>query len=840
MFVIRVLGGLALERDGVRLDAMAAQRKSLALLALLAVAGPRGMSRDALIAYVWPESDAERGRGALRQMLHAMRARAGDVELLVGGSELRLNPDVVASDVARFTDSIERGELADAVRIYGGPFLDGYHLSGAPEFEQWVAEQRGRLEREFGAALERRANEAASEGAFTDAVASWYRLAATEPLNGRVAAGLMRALAAAGDSAAALRHAAVHETLLREELDCAPDPAVVTLALQLRSQPMSPSMAPPGALVPLVSSVSSARDVGAVVEPAHAPKRQPRVSMLAACGVLALVVGGGVWWTFARAEGPAVPTTARLLVVPFENLTGDARLDHVGRMAADRLALSVAQVGSIDVVPPMTVLMTMRDTAGGMADRVKRLSSATHASLLMSGTVLRRGDSLVLQAQVTDVQTGKTVVTLDPATGSAGDPMAIVDALGDRLLGALGNRDRKLAILPQGSRAPTYAAYRELAAGFERFVGGDNMGSRPFFARAIAIDSNYTRAYQLLARQYLNAGEFARADTIVRRIERLPLGLTETERLQLVYMQAELTGDIDAQLHAQQQLVARDSSALALELFGEAAVWLLRPDVAVTALERAEPAYLLISPFALHRHTLILGEAYHEAGAHDRELRELLDNASVFPDVGELHGRMLRAYAGLARPTQALALADTMLRAPRDSSGIVAMRLTIGAREFLAHGDATTATRMLAMASAWTISHASPSAPRDRQFRDGVVMLASGMYDSAVVRFAMVARDTTRIDAAGYLALAKLARGDRASAQAAADSLGALRRPWLFGVHTFWRAALVGALGERDLAIQLLQQAKREGQQLQEWHFTSALESMRTYPAFEALIRPRR
>jgi hypothetical protein len=119
-------------------------------------------------------------------------------------------------------------------------------------------------------------------------------------------------------------------------------------------------------------------------------------------------------------------------------------------------------------------------------------------------------------------------------------------------------------------------------------------------------------------------------------------------------------------------------------------------------------------------------------------------------------------------------------------------------------------------------------------------MLASGMADSAIARFAVVARDTTRIDAAGYLALARLARGDRARALAAADSLGALKRAWLFGEHTFWRAAIMGALGEHDEAVQLLQQANREGQKMPQWHYTSALDSLHGYAAFEALVRAKR
>ncbi len=846
MLFLRVLGGLALERDGVPLDAMAAQRKSLALLALLAVAGPRGMSRDALIAYVWPESDTERARGALRQTLHAMRPRVGDAELLVGTSELRLNPDVVASDVGLFSDCLARGALDEAVGAYGGPFLDGYHLAGAPAFEQWVAEQRSRLARDLGGALERLASGAAARGAFAEAVAWWYQLAAAEPLNGRVAVGLMRALSDAGDRAGALRYSEIHATLLREELDCAPDFGVVALAAELRSQSAVSRKESPSSPVSLTSGAAAESSAPpeaelVVADTPRIARRTPSRATLFAGVLLAVVVAVGAWWVSGRPARAVAATTPRLLIAPFENLTGEARLDHIGRMAADRLALTVAQVGSMDVVPSITVLMTMRDTTGGASDRLKRLSDATHAGLLVSGTVILRADSLVMRAQVTNVRTGKIVVTLDPATGSAADPVAIVDALGDRLLGALGNRDRNLAILPEGTRAPTYAAYREFAAGFERFaVHFDNLGSRPFFERAIALDSNYTRAYQLLGRQYLNAGEYARADSIARRIERLPLGLSATERLQLEYMKAELNGDIAGQLRAQQQLIARDSSALAFELAGEGAVWLLRPDVAVPALRLSSPAYYLLGGSAARGHTMLLAEAYHQAGMHDRELRTLIDNQERFPGVSQLRARKLRAYAGLARDAEALALADTMLRGSRDSSGLVALNLLAGAEEFRAHGDRRTASRLLARASEWIAANPARTASRDRQYREGVVMLASGMPDSAIPRLASVALDTTRIDAAGHLALAKLARGDRAGAHAAADALGALRRPWLFGAHTFWRGAILGALGERDQAVQLLQQANREGQQMQHWHYLGALDSLRGYPAFEALIRPRR
>ena len=118
-------------------------------------------------------------------------------------------------------------------------------------------------------------------------------------------------------------------------------------------------------------------------------------------------------------------------------------------------------------------------------------------------------------------------------------------------------------------------------------------------------------------------------------------------------------------------------------------------------------------------------------------------------------------------------------------------------------------------------------------------MLMSGMPDSAAARFVILARDTMALSGAGYLGLAEVARGNGARARTIADSLGALKRQWLFGGNTFWRGAILGALGERDLAVQLLQQANREGQRMESWHYRVALDSLRGYPAFEAFVRPR-
>ncbi len=198
-----------------------------------------GVSRDKLLTYFWPESDAARARNSLAQLLYALRQALPADPVATGSAELRLDADVISSDVGEFDAAIASGGHECAVALYAGPFLDGFHLDQAPEFERWVDGERSLRARQVATALEALANDASGRGEHLDAAGWWRRLAALDPLNGRVALGLMTALEASGDRAGALQHARVHEVLLREELDTAPDATVLALAEQLRTPPAS-------------------------------------------------------------------------------------------------------------------------------------------------------------------------------------------------------------------------------------------------------------------------------------------------------------------------------------------------------------------------------------------------------------------------------------------------------------------------------------------------------------------------------------------------------------------------------------------------------------------------
>jgi DNA-binding SARP family transcriptional activator len=216
----------------------------LALLALLAVSGELGLSRDKLLLYLWPDSDEEHARNALRQLLHTVRRGLKEPNVFLGTTDLRLNPEAATSDVGEFASALARGDLAQAATLYRGAFLDGFHLGGAPEFDYWRDAQRAEYATLASAALERLGREASERGDGEAALGWRRRLAALDPLNGHVALELMQAFVAVGNTAGALQHARVHERLVREELGGSPDPGITALVERLRRTVAAPDGIP--------------------------------------------------------------------------------------------------------------------------------------------------------------------------------------------------------------------------------------------------------------------------------------------------------------------------------------------------------------------------------------------------------------------------------------------------------------------------------------------------------------------------------------------------------------------------------------------------------------------
>lgn len=235
---LQLLGGLDFVRPDSAVSVRARRRHPMMLLALVAATAPRAISRERIMAFLWPDSDTVRASNSLRQALHALRRDLGeDMFLPETAGGFRLDAGKVNVDLWGFRDAVARRAPAEAVAAHRGPFLDGFQIAGAPEFGQWVEAERAQVERDYCAALDTLARQAESAARHDEAVAWRRRLAAADPFSSRVALGLLKALVAAGDRPGALQHAAVHEALVRSHLDVDPDPAIAEFVGSIRNTP---------------------------------------------------------------------------------------------------------------------------------------------------------------------------------------------------------------------------------------------------------------------------------------------------------------------------------------------------------------------------------------------------------------------------------------------------------------------------------------------------------------------------------------------------------------------------------------------------------------------------
>jgi len=309
--------------------------QALALMAVLACAGERGVARERLLAILWPEADASSASHRLSQLVHWVRRTVDAPTLIDGTRELRLRPDGFGCDLWEFEDARQGGRLEQAAALYA-PFMDGFYLTGGAGFERWAESRRSELAREYQETLEALAVQAGAKGDSLAAAEWWERLAKHDPLSSRVTMHLMNALAAAGERARALAHAQSYQQQVRTELDAEPSPAVVALAHLLTREPQA-------ARVP--------QDTAIAVLPFLALGDEPRVRSLAEGLTEELMTALG--------EIPGVRVASRSAVTAARQATPDLRelgarlglgavLEGSVRVAGGRFRLSVRLVDVAD------------------------------------------------------------------------------------------------------------------------------------------------------------------------------------------------------------------------------------------------------------------------------------------------------------------------------------------------------------------------------------------------------------------------------------------------------------------------------------------------------------
>ena len=760
--------------------------------------------------------------------------------------------------------------------LYRGELLAGIHFANAGEaFEEWLSRERLRVAelvmRAIRALVER------DERAGNVAGAAYWaqRACALAPGDEGWLRRTMTLLDDASDPGSALRLYQEFARRLATEFDANPSADARALAARIRDGSRQPAArvavnapAPvdsyaeqgePRAVADgaLAADARGGAHVSSVAPAAPRARRWRRVvawgSFVSVVAVAALLVVRG---RYERQPGAAAEHK-RVLVAVFDNRTGDSSLQSLGRMTQDWIAQGLLRTQLVDVVDPRAVFVQSRTGTGAAVDPMT-VARRTGADLFVSGNYYRSGDSLFIQASVTDVGTARIVRAVGPIVASLHTPVAGLDELRSRVMTALASAVDARAILDAGEGdVPPFDAYQAYVQGWDTYWHGDGHRAEALFLEAAHRDPSFAAAGLAAATTAANINDCPLVDSVARVLDTPSQELARVDRLSLHIAVARCHGRNDEMLRLALERADLEPAASGVQLSAAAAaLWANRPQRALDFLRRIRPETDLgWSTDTTHfDYWSDLTEALHLLGRHDEELAA----ADRIPTSAPLSRAWMRgrALAALSRPTAALGVIDSALGLPVEMTNLGLAPYTDGrpqytatpgwvanwiARELAVHGDSVAARQAAARAIAWYRSRPADerATPEERLVASWSLEMLRAYPEAIAISRQLVAEDSTNVDYRGELAGLAAETGDTALADSLDRWLAAQPVSRVSWTGSLYRARLAALLGRGDAAVARTRDALDEGAWPLWIHFDPALASLRGRADFIALTAPR-
>lgn len=563
-------------------------------------------------------------------------------------------------------------------------------------------------------------------------------------------------------------------------------------------------------------------------------KRRSRLLAVLALGLVAV----GAFAAYRRYSLQTTTAESRVIVTPLVNRTGDARYDPVGELASDWITRGLAETGIVDVVP----FSPKRDGAGRVIE--SELTAATLAvearklsvGRVVSGAFYGSGDSLQFYVRITDAEHGGLVETIAPSTAAKREPMAGINAVSVRVMGALAQLSgSELRGLASADVPPTYEAFREFVRGENAFAVGDFKSARANFEHAFALDSSYLTPLVRLAYVFVNTDQCETTDSLGRVLNSKRDRLSPFQAASLDRVLAWCAGNTeDAYVAATKMLSAAPHSSFAQYAVGRQAFKLNRPREAVQRFES-------LGWLGTHRPGYYddLTIALHKLGEHERELQV----AKVFVErnPGSLQPLVpyVRALSALGRVDDVRQVVKGTLSSPPGLVRSPADVIATATLELRAHGHPREASEMAELLVGWVRQHTLRTP--DEALLTRALMLAERYPEALVAARRMPRRNPFELSLAlGFEGTSAAAVGDIATAERLSVELAAIKAPYLDGGALYWQAAIAARLARRERAVSLLRGAIEAGNS--QVLFSDGLAeflSLRGYPPYDELVKPK-
>ena len=512
----------------------------------------------------------------------------------------------------------------------------------------------------------------------------------------------------------------------------------------------------PSTMATVVQRLDARRSSLSVGGPRH------RTRVLLSAGVGAVLLAGAALALRGTRHRATVLVAEPIAATVLRNETGDTSLTVLGRFAGDWVTDGLQRLGVAKVVPWSGALLASEHASATGAPLVATMQDETMAGTVITGSYYRLRDSLHLQAQLVDAQSGELVSLLAPIVVSMSAPEAAIAQLRDRVMGAVASaRDDRLASVPGITRnPPSFSAYEAFDLGLESFLAQNYAVALADFRTAFDRDSTFTAAALWGARAALNIDSMSMAGELAQRARSSSSGLDAFNDASLRYIESRLLGDGTAARAAIAQAAALAPNsragydhAVALLSAGytrAARTQLLRmnPDRGEMRdwssywTQRAHVAYLL--------------------GDHVEELNAAREMALRYPDRRVALVLEARAWAAAGNERSLDSALVSWQSLPASIYWSEGAAMVVASEELMRRGQDVAGRRYAERAVTWLRTRLA-AAPDDRAHRYwmGSALYDLERYESARPYFESLAREfPQKLEYRGLAALVAARRGD--------------------------------------------------------------------------------
>lgn len=229
--------------------------------------------------------------------------------------------------------------------------------------------------------------------------------------------------------------------------------------------------------------------------------------------------------------------TVSLAILPFQNASGDEKLDWLGSSLADMLSTDVGQSTQLRTVSSSNlhqIFTDLRVSSGTPLDpaTIRRVAEFSNADRVVWGQYAKFGDQIRIDATLQDIKGGGAVPLKIDVPGEKEIPNA-VDRLAESIRQKLALPENVLKELKASSFQPTSKsidALREYDKGLELQRDGRNLDAQKRFEEATKADPSFALAFAKLAQTYGSLGYDSEAEHSAKKAVALSQDLPAAEK----------------------------------------------------------------------------------------------------------------------------------------------------------------------------------------------------------------------------------------------------------------------------------------------------------------------